>query len=651
MAKIDGTSAKNGYGFYAVLTETLGNNYLNTNVTTVNYEVYIVNGSKRTDSNGWTFNAKIDGTNVYNETSQNLKTNDIDYNEAKLLFSGTKDIKHNTDGTKKITFSSTLTKSSYTSYDPGKCSLSGTFDLTTIPRASTLSVSNSMPYIGDNITIAISKKNEDYTQELNWKTEDNKANGAIEIVEIEKSVIWTIPNDLYELIPENDRIKITLLLKTYNTDGITQIGETYQYDVTCVVNPETNKPDVEKVITETNEKVSELTSKMVLNASRPNFKITANAKNGATIKSIVVTNSDGQSYSGDDITFKEIGKPTFTITVTDSRGIPNILDLDFTEDAITYIQPNIKAVEIVRKASSSGEIIINANGVFYNKNIDITPNVLEIKYRFKQNIVDTTWSELITIPNDAINYNSEENSYSINDYNLGDITLYNKNYIFEFYYNDILISSVTPSTREILKGVPIFDYGEHDLKVNGDLFVADEDGLNKVNILEVIGTLANLTTDDKISLVNAINEINEKTSVNIMTIGLEANKTFTISTAWAYTKLVCDALQLKLGNKLTFENGAIKIGEGVKYVKISANAMTNGIANYQIVNIALNGTYKATGYYRATNASYYGTIGLSPVVIEVAEGDEISLTYGAGATGSLVIAGGTTTYLTVEVIE
>lgn len=141
------------------------------------------------------------------------------------------------------------------------------------------------------------------------------------------------------------------------------------------------------------------------------------------------------------------------------------------------------------------------------------------------------------------------------------------------------------------------------------------------------------------------------TKTNIITIGLAANKTFTISTSWAYTKLECDTLQMKLGNKLTFENGAVKVGKDVKYVKISANAMVNGVANYQIVNIALNGTYKSTGYYRATNASYYGTITLSPVVIEVVEGDEISLTYGTGATGSLVIAGGTCTYLTVEAIE
>ena len=647
MAKINGTTAKNGYGFYAILTETLGENYLSENASTVEYEVYIVNGNKRTDSSDWTFNAKIDGSNVYNKISQKLKTDDTGYNTAKKLFSGSEVIKHNNDGKKTITFSATLTKSSYGSYDPGKCSLSGTFDLTTIPRASTLSVSNSLPYIGDNITIAISKKNENYTHQLSWKTEDNKANGTIEIVETEKSVIWTIPEILYDLIPDNDRIKILLLLNTYN--GEAQIGATYQYDITCVVNPEKNKPVVSYTMTETNEKVSAITDKLVLNASKPNFKITSSGKNGATIKSVVVTNGDGQSYSGEEVTFKEIGKNNFTINVTDSRGIPNILN--FEKDAIDYIQPNIKAVEVVRKSPTSGEIIVNANGSFFNKNIKTTPNEIDIKYRFKQNVNSATWSDLATIPKDAFTYNDSDNSYSIVDYNLGNITLYNKNYIFEFYYNDLLISSTTPSTREVLKGVTTFDYGEHDFQVNGDLFVADEDRKNKVNILEAIGILANLTTDGKTSLVNAINEINEKTSANIMTIGLTDNKTFTISKAWAYTKLVCDTLQLKLGNKLTFENGAIKIGEGVKYVKISANAMTNGIANYQIVNIALNGTYKATGYYRSTNASYYGTIGLSPVVIEVAAGDEISLTYGAGATGSLVIAGGTTTYLTVEVIE
>ena len=92
MARINGTSAKNNYGFYALLTETLGTNYLNTNTTTVKYEVYIVNVNARTESGNWTFNAKIDGANVYNKTGQTLKTNDVAYNKAKLVFSGSKDV-------------------------------------------------------------------------------------------------------------------------------------------------------------------------------------------------------------------------------------------------------------------------------------------------------------------------------------------------------------------------------------------------------------------------------------------------------------------------------------------------------------------------------------------------------------------------------
>ena len=135
MATINGTVGKNGYSFYAVLSETLPSNYLATNVSTVKYQVYIKNGNKRTNSSNWTFNAKIDGTNVYNKTSQSLVTNDTDYNAAKLLFSGTKDITHNNDGSKTITFSASLTKStSYSDYDPGACSLSDSFTLTTIPR-------------------------------------------------------------------------------------------------------------------------------------------------------------------------------------------------------------------------------------------------------------------------------------------------------------------------------------------------------------------------------------------------------------------------------------------------------------------------------------------------------------------------------------
>ena len=39
-------------------------------------------------------------------------------------------------------------------------------------------------------------------------------------------------------------------------------------------------------------------------------------------------------------------------------------------------------------------------------------------------------------------------------------------------------------TQYVLKGIPTFDYGEHDLKVNGDLFVADINGENAYKVYD-----------------------------------------------------------------------------------------------------------------------------------------------------------------------
>ena len=138
---------------------------------------------------------------------------------------------------------------------------------------------------------------------------------------------------------------------------------------------------------------------------------------------------------------------------------------------------------------------------------------------------------------------------------------------------------------------------------------------------------------------------------NAMTIYLSATSNYTISTAWSYTKLPLNSLKTSIGSKLTFTSNSIKIGAGVSYVKVSANAMMKGIANDDLIQLCQNSTIVSQGYYRCTNTSYHGVISLSPVLIKVNEGDLIHLKYGSGGTGTLTITGGTYTYLTVEVVE
>lgn len=527
MARINGTTAKNGYGFYAVLAETLGSNYLNTNVTTVDYEVYIVNGNKRTDSNGWTFNAKIDGANIYNEPNQNLKTNDTDYNEAKLLFSGTKDIKHNTDGTKTITFSSTLTKSSaYSNYDPGKCSLSGTFKLTDIPRASTLTTTSTYVSFGDSVRIDIKRNVSNYTDTITWVGyypkdngdgsyslqggEPSNVTGTITEKTSDTFVDWVIPEELSSLIPTLRFVGAKLTCTTYNGDTVIGTTEKWIYARTL---EELARPTINKTFIETNEKVinqlgTNNFSIPVLNVSQPKFTFSATPRYNATIKSLKIVCDDGQESSESPYTFKPIGSAKFSIIATDSRDYTTTIPIDLTANAIPYIKPNIKTLEAVRKSPISGEIIISAKGSWYGGTmIDDIRNPLYTNYKCKINGSEEI-PLLVQIPSEAVTFDENKNEWSINGYSLGGITEYNKNYDFTLVIGDYYYSEIE-STTLIRKGVGTFDYGEHDFQVNGDLFVADEDRQNKVNVLEEINNNSKNIED----LNKTINDGLVKTSV------------------------------------------------------------------------------------------------------------------------------------------
>lgn len=169
------------------------------------------------------------------------------------------------------------------------------------------------------------------------------------------------------------------------------------------------------------------------------------------------------------------------------------------------------------------------------------------------------------------------------------------------------------------------------------------------NSVDKVGDLSTLTTDDRSSVVAAINELND---IHSMSICLSANANITVSTTWTYTKLNLATDKAVIGSgKLIKQNGTVKIGAGVKYVRISGNGMLRGIANTsQVVTLMHNNTQLGAGYFSNSSTSAWGTIGISPITIPVQEGDIIALAVGAGATGTLVVAGGTYTYINVEVV-
>lgn len=489
MAKITGSVGKNGYGFYALVTETKPTNYIADNATTVNYEVYIVNGNKRTSSSGWTFNAKIDGSNVYNKTSQSLVTNDTDFNAAKKLFSGSTSVKHNNDGKKTITFSASLTKSSaYTDYDPGACSLSGSFKLTDIPRAS--SVTCPSGNIGEVVNIVVSKMVDTFTSTLTW--ECGSQSGTIATKTAEKTVPFTIPTSLYSLIPNETSKTVTIKCATYN--GNTQIGSTQSTTMVARVATDTNKPSLSFTVEETNQKVINITGSAtsnigILNASIFKVKATASAKNSATIDRYVVTNGTKTVTStSPEILMDKLENAIITVTVYDSRGISNSVNLDLTSKLVKYKIPNVTKINVKRLNQTESKVYLNLTAnLYYGALTTTVNNSLTIKYKFKK-VKDTSasWSAI----KEVTGYNLLVDDFGDASVDIANLLIesgceYTSAYEFEFYIEDKL-NSITKTGLVVPQGIMTFGIGKENVYLNGRLKVAKNDGTSRKDLFDWI---------------------------------------------------------------------------------------------------------------------------------------------------------------------
>lgn len=180
--------------------------------------------------------------------------------------------------------------------------------------------------------------------------------------------------------------------------------------------------------------------------------------------------------------------------------------------------------------------------------------------------------------------------------------------------------------------------------------ICNKEQKNMFNFMKVIDGNNNLLTNISAGgittnrlIVNDV-DIFEK---NIITLGLSGNFTPTV-TSWTNYTVPFDIQKNKLGERLTFENNGITIGSGVSEVLISGNVMIRGTISDIFMQIRKNDVIISQGYYRPTVTTNYGTIGLTPQLVSVTEGDRITIEVGAGANSTLTITGQSYSWLTVE---
>jgi hypothetical protein len=121
---------------------------------------------------------------------------------------------------------------------------------------------------------------------------------------------------------------------------------------------------------------------------------------------------------------------------------------------------------------------------------------------------------------------------------------------------------------------------------------------------------------------------------NLMSLQLKARQGFEGNT---YTKINFNSV-VNVGKKLTFENNGVKIGAGVKYVKVSAigNPITEktGNAYLRIVKNQLNDSNTIVWVFEKVSSAWgMVVLALPPKLAEVKEGDILyAYVYGEGYT-------------------
>ena len=347
MAKSGSITTNESHGRSVKLSWSLSSQSVENNQSTLSWSI-----TGAGSASGWVmtggFKAVINGTTVYS-TSTDTR---IQLYNGTSVASGTTKITHNADGTKS--FSLSIEAGVYTY--AVSVTASGTHTLDTIPRASTVSATNTN--LNSASTITITRASSSFTHTLTYSF--GSTTGTIVSKTTSTSVSWTPALTLANQIPNAVSGTCTITCDTYN--GSTKIGSK-----TCTLTltvPTSVKPTMTSVTaTRVDGDVPAAWAIYVQNKSKATVKINGAAgAYGSTISSYSIS---GGGYSSTASSFTtgfltSSGTITFTAKVTDSRG--RVSDAKTVRiSVIAYSAPSFTSY-LSQRATSAG--VVNDDGTY-----------------------------------------------------------------------------------------------------------------------------------------------------------------------------------------------------------------------------------------------------------------------------------------------
>lgn len=350
MVRISKTT-NNGY-VRLVLEVNETSTSIENNTSTVSWQLWLERASS------WAYD-------LYNESLAEVEINgqstlnqyvsfDLRNNDWVRFGSGTLTIPHNDDGTKSISISARLTNVA----DMGDISrFSGTVNLSTIPRASTIR-SVSSTELGKTITVSIDKKAAEFRHQVWWSV-----NGS-DWIDLgrnhDTSVQFTVPIEYANRITNSDTGTVDVCVRTLQGDTI--IGRDVYLNGTSILVPKDIVPTLESVTAvERTAKIAEIVPKGNFVKDKSTIRLEAVGAKGVygsyivstelSLGSLVVRASQG------DFPANTSGTITATAKITDSRGRKASKSIQV--HVANYYAPKILAFLANRAGNGTNKTVIS----------------------------------------------------------------------------------------------------------------------------------------------------------------------------------------------------------------------------------------------------------------------------------------------------
>ena len=342
------------------------------NTTTVSAKAQIIS-STWGKASGWTDKpvSIVIGTSESDAQSFNGTFDpNMSANSSKQIYTASKTITHKADGTQSLVVTAAVNYAGVTwnGGSLGYVQTKGTYTITPILRASSMSLSSSTVSLGSDVKFTIDRASSSFQHKILYKI-GNTSGTAIDKT-TSTTPTWTPPLSLSSLIPSATSSSATLTLETYS--GSTKVG-TKNYTMTLNV-PSNILPSLSSLeVSESDNTIKTLLSTgttsdktFVQTKSKIAIAITAKGNYSSTIKT--VTAKIGSKTISLNLTSSSIYKGTLdlssvslssssqsiTLSTTDSRS--RTVTSSYSITAQAYSSPKITTFTAKRN-STNGTIV------------------------------------------------------------------------------------------------------------------------------------------------------------------------------------------------------------------------------------------------------------------------------------------------------